>query len=57
MFITAQVIEKAVDYSKIKNDGFITAHVIEKIPSPKGDPNAPLQALIFDSVFDGFLLL
>ncbi len=28
--------------------------VIEKIPPPKGDPNAPLQALIFDSVFDAY---
>jgi GTP-binding protein LepA len=28
--------------------------VIEKIPSPTGDPNAPLQALIFDSVFDAY---
>ncbi len=28
--------------------------VIEKVPSPKGDPNAPLQALIFDSVFDAY---
>lgn len=28
--------------------------IIEKIPSPKGDPNAPLQALIFDSVFNSF---
>ncbi len=28
--------------------------VIEKMPSPKGDPNAPLQALIFDSVFDAY---
>lgn len=28
--------------------------VIEKIPAPKGDPNAPLQALIFDSVFNSF---
>ncbi|MCH8317307.1 MAG: elongation factor 4 [Bacteroidetes bacterium] len=26
--------------------------VIEKIPSPKGDPDAPLQALIFDSVYN-----
>lgn len=32
----------------------ILAAVIEKIPSPKGDPNAPLQALIFDSVFNSF---
>jgi len=28
--------------------------VIEKIPAPKGDPEAPLQALIFDSVFNSF---
>jgi GTP-binding protein LepA len=28
--------------------------ICEKIPGPKGDPNAPLQALIFDSVFNSF---
>jgi len=28
--------------------------IIEKIPAPKGDPDAPLQALIFDSVFNAF---
>ncbi len=28
--------------------------VIEKIPSPNGNPKAPLQALIFDSVFNPF---
>lgn len=28
--------------------------VVERIPSPKGDPDAPLQALIFDSVFNPF---
>ncbi|MBO4761374.1 MAG: elongation factor 4 [Bacteroidales bacterium] len=28
--------------------------IIEKIPAPKGDPEAPLQALIFDSVFNSF---
>lgn len=28
--------------------------VIERIPSPTGDENAPLQALIFDSVFNPF---
>ena len=28
--------------------------VVERIPSPKGDPQAPLQALIFDSVFNSF---
>ncbi len=28
--------------------------IIERVPSPKGDPDAPLQALIFDSVFNSF---
>ncbi|MBR1436416.1 MAG: translation elongation factor 4 [Bacteroidales bacterium] len=28
--------------------------IIEKIPAPEGDPEAPLQALIFDSVFNSF---
>ncbi len=28
--------------------------IIHKIPAPKGDPKAPLQALIFDSVFNPF---
>lgn len=28
--------------------------IVEKVPAPKGDPNAPLQALIFDSVFNSF---
>ena len=32
----------------------ILAAIVERIPSPKGDPAAPLQALIFDSVFNSF---
>ena len=28
--------------------------IINRIPAPKGDPKAPLQALIFDSVFNNF---
>ncbi len=28
--------------------------VVARVPSPKGDPKAPLQAMIFDSVFNSF---
>ena len=28
--------------------------IVDKIPAPQGDPEAPLQALIFDSVFNAF---
>ncbi|MBO4621916.1 MAG: elongation factor 4 [Paludibacteraceae bacterium] len=28
--------------------------IVERIPAPQGDPKAPLQALIFDSVFNSF---
>ncbi len=28
--------------------------IVDKIPAPVGDPDAPLQALIFDSVFNAF---
>jgi len=34
-------------------EGILKA-IVERIPSPKGDPNKPLQALIFDSVFNSF---
>jgi GTP-binding protein LepA len=32
----------------------ILTAIVERIPSPKGNPAAPLQALIFDSVFNSF---
>jgi len=32
----------------------ILAAIIDRIPAPKGDPEAPLQALIFDSVYNSY---
>ena len=32
----------------------ILTAIVDRIPSPKGNPDAPLQALIFDSVFNSF---
>ncbi|MFU8842987.1 MAG: translation elongation factor 4 [Bacteroidales bacterium] len=32
----------------------ILEEIIHKVPAPTGDPDAPLQALIFDSVFNSF---
>ncbi len=32
----------------------VLRRIVEVVPAPKGDPEAPLQALIFDSVFNSF---
>ncbi len=39
--------------SKIGIDEILEA-VVKEIPAPKGEPDAPLQALIFDSIFDAY---
>jgi GTP-binding protein LepA len=32
----------------------LLAGIVEKLPSPKGDPDAPLKALVFDAHFDSY---
>ena len=38
-----------------ENVAELLEEIVKKIPPPKGDPNAPLQALIIDSWFDNYV--
>jgi GTP-binding protein LepA len=62
-----EIKDQMVDLLGCDRDGIIAASgkdgtgvdlileaIIARIPAPKGDKNAPLQALIFDSVFNSF---
>lgn len=37
-----------------QNVNLLLEAIIKKIPPPKGDPNEPLQAIIFDSMYDNY---
>jgi GTP-binding protein LepA len=48
--------EEIIEVSARTGQGveYILQAIIERIPCPVGDPNKPLQALIFDSVFNSY---
>jgi GTP-binding protein LepA len=62
-----EVEDQIIELLGIKRDAIIRASgktgegvydildaIVERVPPPKGDPKAPLQCLIFDSVFNSF---
>jgi GTP-binding protein LepA len=48
--------QEAIQVSAKKgvNIGRVLETIVEKIPAPRGDPRAPLKALLFDSWFDSY---
>lgn len=50
---TREEIIRASGKTGIGVDDILEA-IVKRVPAPKGDPDAPLQALIFDSVFNPF---
>jgi len=48
--------EEVIHCSAKKGIGIdrLLEEIIRVIPPPKGDPNAPLQAMVFDSIFDSY---